>query len=211
MKLLVALLVFITAQVHAQNPLTVTNTFTNGEIIDADQINENFTSITNAINNLPRRLVVYEGLELLGDLLGTNVIRSSNGYFIRIAWYQPGANPYHKENGVAQIDNTYYLSNDCSGPAYIIVYTDNNDGIIFQNSSNKTVFWVTFSSQLSYVNPLSTPAYLTHQSRWTQELGCHVSAGDSFNLVDVIPNDPSVTGFPSLTNKILNQLRIEQE
>ena len=47
---LAVIVALITGLSQAQTPLAIPNTFTNGEIIDADNINQNFTEIETHVN-----------------------------------------------------------------------------------------------------------------------------------------------------------------
>lgn len=96
-------------------PVAVPNTFSAGTPAKASEVNANFTALANAVNLVPRPLMVYDGT---GKLIGQFNTENS-GVLISIF----GA-PFEIIS-VTKITFGYgiffYASNDCSGEAYVPV------------------------------------------------------------------------------------------
>ena len=121
MKLLIVFLFFLTAQVNAQTPLVLPNTFTNGEIIDADQINQNFSEIETHVNTNQGHKHLYaidsNGVEL-GQLVKANnsidnsstiLLLTGEGYL-----YTPTNNSTDNSFSIS----VYFETPDCTGQQY---------------------------------------------------------------------------------------------
>jgi len=93
--------------------VTVPHTFTAGTKAKASEVNENFQTLSSAINLRPRTLRAYIGESLLGEVLP---LGTGNSYNIFVTSTEVlGGVGYNGEVAEKQF---YYTSNDCSGQPY---------------------------------------------------------------------------------------------
>ena len=124
LALIVAL---ITSLSLAQTPLAIPNTFTNGEIIDADQINQNFNALAQGVNNGFGKRKLYSESVFVADIEiylpnnNTLMIMSDAGGMYLSTSVNSGT-----VDLVLRNSDGYYLTSDCTGNIYVIVngYSD---------------------------------------------------------------------------------------
>ena len=190
-------LILIALSVHtvasAQTALAIPNSFTNGEIIDADKINQNFTGIETHINQNQghKHLYVVDTNDVeLGQVVGTEVdanplLLSDKGYL-----YIVKRNPINI--------NVFFESNDCTGQAYTSfnVITDRFDSLML----NRHAFWNEKDLKYYFIDQSILPQTVNIQSMYaggfSNALACNVFV-TSTTMVHLNEATPGLTGVPS--------------
>ena len=177
--------------------MAVPNTFTNGEIIDADNINQNFTEIETHVNSnlINKMLHVIDANDVdLGVLEsypgeGIPVLLSGKGYYYQLV-------------GNANSIDVYFGSSDCSGQGYVSVEFDLTQGL-GRLALRNYVYWNERDGNHYYVNR-SSSFTMNPQSRYgpggiSNSFGCVTEVLSSRVVYPFILNDTSITGVPSVT------------
>ena len=205
LALIVAL---ISSLSQAQTPLVIPNTFTNGEIIDADNINQNFTEIETHVNTNQggkHFYLVDANNVVLGRKYGTDVsLGSSNSQiFVTDEGYISEATSLTYDQFGGSL-NFYFPTSDCSGETIWIDGPYNN--IIFP----RIVFTPIWTSTLYYLASFTTES-VTYNSTIRGypvsgvAIPCAIQTGTRL-VYPISKNDPIITGVP---DSILLPVRIE--
>lgn len=157
------------------------NTFSKGDILDADLLNENFASLQTAIENVPtfhsvtdadgKELGILNQIGFTGEGGILNIV-TSNGYYLEI-WANYGDL------------RSYYVSyktSDCSGQAYVSV-------------APLSIIEVEGLSGYYYVDIDAARTTFSPQSRKQDDGSCNVFSYSEEPYYPVTSNKESVTGF----------------
>ena len=195
--------IFVWSNVFAQTPLVIPNTFTNGGIIDADQINQNFTTLKDQVNQNAADIVSNSGiggvylLDGNGDAFGlylgagpTSILLASEVDFITQKGY---LGVVSLGDGLITTDpitrTVYYSQPNCQGNLYLPLSSNQNGNIIHGFVSRLGEL-----QQLDYLPKGSTSELVAVQSYWVNGKTC-ASFVETVELYEVQPNDPEVTGI----------------
>jgi hypothetical protein len=199
MNILATIFVLLVSQLaYAQTSLSVPNSFTNGQIIDADKINQNFTEIETHVNSNQGHkhlYVVDANSQILGQVFnfhneGATLI-TNQGFMASI---------YSNEGtGVisTQVFRIYYESTNCTGQGYMVSpFLDENENRL-RLVKSRTLFWDGPINQYVYLDqnsqiPLSYGSY-----RGLNSDACNNSLGNWTLVNPVLVNDMNVTGMPN--------------
>ena len=204
---LFVLMLFITAQVNAQTPLTTPYTFTNGEIIDADNINQNFSEIATHINQNQghKHLYIVDGngseLGAISDFKAgvSPEFLSSKGYYAAIK-----TNPEPTATLII-----FFESVDCTGQGY--TNSPVLDDLTLRNNlkDTRSLFWNELDSKYYYIDLRNAPVTITATSnyRFSRPTVCIIPTAPQLPVVNpLVVNDPAITGVP---NEIVFPIRLE--
>ncbi|MBV1884857.1 MAG: hypothetical protein KUG66_01250 [Gammaproteobacteria bacterium] len=182
----------------------VPNAFVSGEVATAAKFNENFTSLSNEIDDV--RTTV-------GDISDGSVVAKVNGVDMRVSSTQLGiysiVTPTGKTisvnaEGYPPFTQLVYESSDCSGQAYIFhnqfsEHTLKPAGHVFANPKISTNISVVFSDgNLGYsLNDILTKVNYKSIDYGLTSIGCYATNG-TYIASKVLPNDPAITGINSV-------------
>jgi hypothetical protein len=190
----------------------VPNEFQAGTPARASEVNANFDALEAAIDQnaaeleiLPRPLRVSANGQILGMYIGglaQSIVYTAQDYFFlvhaqrnTIAWNPPG-----DMFVISNDSRVYYEDGSCSGQGYIPTTNNNPEaapgygpvaithGMVFRNGAGDT-FYVPKTAQPTNIQPdwLKRPDGIT----------CIFAGAVNDWWVEVLPNDPAVTGVPN--------------
>ena len=201
---LALIMAMMTCLAQAQTPLAIPNTFTNGEIIDADNINQNFTEIETHVNTNQghKHFYVVDANDVDLGIVDLNaapeaglLILTGKGYLFKI------------KNSLDNVE-VYFESIDCSGQAYANLI---NIEVNFSNILLKrAVFW-TENKQNYYIRDVNTEMIINAQSQYGSgsihsTLPCLTVTTNGVTVNPFIQSTLSLTGIP---NTITLPVRLE--
>lgn len=223
------LLTVLTGMISTASLAEVPNTFVSGEVATAAKFNENFTSLSNEINDVRATVdsISSESGSSSGDSSSDgSVVANVNGIDMRVSSTQLGVysivTPTGKTisvnaEGYPSFTQLIYESNDCSGQAYIYHYqlaehTLKPDGHVFANPKISTRISVVFSDgNIGYsLNDTLTKVNYKSVDYGPASIGCYAMTG-TYIASKVLPNDPSITGInsvPLIISDIGSELKI---
>lgn len=195
---------------------SVPNTFVSGEVATAAKFNENFTHLSNEIDDV-RTAVGSISSEAGGSTGGEShdgsVIAKVNGVDMRVSSLQLGqyniTTPTGKTvsvnaEGYPVPSRLIYESNDCSGQAYIAFWhpaenTTKPAGHIFPNPKLSTSASIVFSNNEIGYSLNDTLTKVNHSSiDYGNGQGCYANNYGTYLASKVLPNNPAVTGIDSV-------------
>ena len=196
LALIVAL---ITSLSQAQTPLAIPNTFTNGEIIDADKINQNFTEVETRINQNQghKHLYIVDGNDMvLGELFQSDRILnldSSNGeVFVSDKGYI-GIVTSVASDFIGASFNYLFQNSDCSGEPLWVLATSTNSLL------PRLVFTPTWSVNRYYIisTTVETVTFNSHITGNPEDIAANcVLNTDNRSAYSISVNAPIITGVP---------------
>lgn len=194
----------------------VPNIFVSGEVATAAKFNENFTYLSNEINDVRTtvgNLSSGAGPSSGGSSSDGSVVAKVNGVDMRVSSTQLGVysivTPTGKTisvnaEGYPSSTQPIYESNDCSGQAYISQHqlTEHRlkpAGHVFANPKISTNLSVVFSDgNIGYsLNDTLTKVNFKSVDYGPASSGCIATTGTHI-ASKVLPNDPAITGISSL-------------
>jgi hypothetical protein len=194
----------------------VPNTFVSGEVATAAKFNENFTFLSNEIDdvrNTVSSISNESGSSSGGSSYDGSVVTKVNGVDMRVSSTQLGVysivTPTGKTisvnaEGYPSFTQLIYESNDCSGQAYVSHYqlTEHKlkpAGHVFTNPKISTKISVVFSDgDIGYsLNDTLTKVNYKSVDYGPNSIGCHATTG-TYIASKVLPNDPTITGINSV-------------
>jgi hypothetical protein len=226
-RFLFALALFLLAMTPSRAQITVPNTFTNGTVADANQVNANFTTLgnlslnrsggsmtgnlifTDALYDIgasgatrPRDLFLSRNLTFGGLLIGTGGPGTNN-----LTASGTGVQELRIRNSAAGGTNQSLLNlgNDVSTGVISLAGFSSTFASAAYNQASGGVLQVTGSGGLSIVTTTSAPIRLYANTAEVERLTSAGIAVGSTNLTDSIgtPTTPSVCGtnVPTITGK----------
>ena len=204
-------LIFIALSVHsvasAQTALAIPNSFTNGEIIDADKINQNFTGIETHINQNQghKHLHIVDGNNIdLGAVFNFNG-PNGNPEFISNKGYLAAIKTNPVEIGAFFV---YFQSIDCTGQKFRVTPII-DDLTQFELMETRSLFWNELENKYYYADLQTAQVILTGLSRYqsNDSSACITLTVPEFPpVIPILENDPAITGVP---NNIVFPVRLE--
>ena len=192
----------------------VPNTFVSGEVATAAKFNENFTSLSDEIDDVKAavsNLTSGAGSSSGGSNSDGSVIAKVNGVDMRVSSTQLGVysivTPTGKTisvnaEGYPQHYTLIYESNNCTGQAYFEHYQldlEKTAGHVFANPKLSTGISVVFSDGSIGYSLNNTFTKVNYRSRYfgPGSDSCSSYSGTGI-AAKVLPNEPGITGINSL-------------
>lgn len=179
MKHIVMVAVMVFACVAVSHAEGVPNTFSTGTTALASEVNDNFTFVNYGNIVLKDANGVEIGSLIDWDWVGNILIMTPEGYTARYIGQE--SNNLQSTNNVQ-----FYPANSCSGTGYISITSPR--GSVWRYSYDGGSIW--YIPKNAAVVPAGTAVY--------GGAGCTSSGVTSVPMLEILANDPAVTGISSI-------------
>ncbi len=194
---------FILAFGVSVQAVDIPNTFSNGTVADADQVNENFTALKNGINDVNNSVDGYLEVTISGG--GTMFVRtiehpfnSRNTEVLCVYRIKTTTGVKSILSSTGQVDKGmqtrfYYASSDCSGTPYVSGSSFNSTNPYILDSYSK-IRLLDNGNELYYIKPEEGYVTLNHNSYGYVNGSCTIGS-NTITAFEAHENNPSITGI----------------